>query len=388
MVIPYGRQGIDEDDIQAVVEVLRSDWLTTGPKIEVFETALKEKFGAKHCCAVSNGTAALHLIGLALGWEPNDIIITSPLSFLASANCILYAGGTPDFVDINALTYTIDPALLEEKVKAYRKDGKHVKAVVAVDYAGHPCDWAALRSIADKYDIQLINDNCHALGASFNGDVKYASKYADAVVQSFHPVKHITTGEGGAILTNDSGIDKKIKLLRNHGMTKAPELMEKDHGPWYYEMVELGYNYRITDIQCSLGISQLKKLDGFIAKRRDIAARYNKAFGSNENFIIPTVSENIEHAYHLYPLQVKFDKTDIDREGLFRKMEEKGILLQVHYIPIHLQPYYRKEYGFSEGDLPEAEQFYSKEISLPMYPSLSEDDVEMVVKSLLELIAS
>ncbi len=388
MVIPYGRQSIDEDDIQAIVEALRSDWLTTGPQIELFETALKEKFGANHCCAVSNGTAALHLIGLALGWKPNDIIITSPLTFLASANCIVYTGGTPDFVDINALTYTIDPALLEEKIKAYRKDGKHVKAVVAVDYAGHPCDWVALRSIADRYEIQLVNDNCHALGASYYGDVKYASKYADVVAQSFHPVKHITTGEGGAVLTNNPEINEKVKLLRTHGLTKNSELIENNHGPWYYEMIELGYNYRITDFQCSLGISQLKKLDDFIAKRRNIASHYDKAFGLDNRFITPTVSDNVEHAYHLYPLQVKFDEVGINKINLFRKMKEKGILLQVHYIPIHLQPYYSKKYGFNKGDFPIAEQFYKREISLPMYSSLSEDNITMVTGSLKELITS
>ena len=378
----YGRQFIDQDDINAVIETLQGDWITQGPKVEEFEQGLKNEFGSEYCCAVANGTAALHLTALVLGWEPGDIVITSPITFLASANCILYVGGTPDFVDIDPITYTIDPNQVEEKIKAYQSNGKKIKAVIGVDYAGHPCDWEALRSIADRYELQLVNDNCHALGASYNGDTQYAVKYADVVTQSFHPVKHITTGEGGAILSNIAQIDEKVRLLRIHGMTKNLNLMEKNDGPWYYEMMELGYNYRITDFQCSLGISQLQKLGKFVKSRRKIARLYNQAFGDDDHFVVPAVPDNVEHAYHLYPLQIQFDEINMNRNELFIKMEGKGIRLQVHYIPIHFQPYYMKKFGFKEGDFPVSEKFYWREVSLPMYPALTIDDQQIVIKSL------
>ena len=381
-MISYGKQSIDKSDIDAVVEVLQSDWLTQGPTVELFENDLKTYFGADHCCVVSNGTAALHLTGLALGWKPGDIVITSPITFLASANCIIYAGATPDFVDIDPCSYTIDPNRLEQKIKDYHGKGKRIKAVVAIDFAGHPCDWEALRTIADQYELKLVNDNCHALGARYNGDIQYAVKYADVVTQSFHPVKHITTGEGGAILSNIAQIDEKVRLLRIHGMTKNLNLMEKNDGPWYYEMMELGYNYRITDFQCSLGISQLQKLGKFVKSRRKIARLYNQAFGDDDHFVVPAVPENVEHAYHLYPLQIQFDEINMNRNELFIKMEEKGIRLQVHYIPIHFQPYYMKKFGFKEGDFPVSEKFYWREVSLPMYPALTIDDQQIVIKSL------
>jgi perosamine synthetase len=279
-MISYGKQNIDKDDIAAVVDVLKGNWLTQGPAVEIFENDLKSYFGAQHACAVSNGTAALHLAGLALGWQPGDIIITSPLTFLATANCIVYAGATPDFVDINPMTYTIDPRLVDEKVKFYQSKGKKVKAIIGVDYAGHPCDWKALRKIADKYNLQLVNDNCHALGAAYFEDKQYAVKYADVVTQSYHPVKHITTGEGGAIFTKDPSIDEKIRRLRTHGITKGSDVLGNNDGPWYYEMHEVGFNYRITDFQCALGSRQLKKLVSFVEKRRGIANRYNDSFAN------------------------------------------------------------------------------------------------------------
>ena len=275
-MISYGKQSIDQSDIDAVVEVLKGGWLTQGPAIEIFENDLKTYFGASSACAVANGTAALHLTGLALDWQPGDIVITTPITFLATANCIVYAGAIPDFADIDPITYTIDPNRVEKKVKAYLSKGKKVKAIIGVDYAGHPCDWKALREIADKYDLQLVNDNCHAMGASYLGNNQYATKYADIVIQSYHPVKHITTGEGGAVLTNDQTMDEKIKCMRSHGMTKNPNKLEQNDGPWYYEMQEIGYNYRITDFQCALGSSQLKKLSQFVQKRREIAARYDE----------------------------------------------------------------------------------------------------------------
>lgn len=384
----YGRQNIDQRDIDLVVKTLQSDWLTQGPKVKEFEGELKKKFGAEHCCAVTNGTAALHLTALALGWQPGDIVITTPLSFLASANCILYVGASPDFVDIDPITYTIDPNKLEDKIKHFREKAKIVKAVVAVDYAGHPCDWEAIRAIADQYELQLVNDNCHALGARYYGDNRYAVKYADVVTQSFHPVKHITTGEGGAVLSNSTEIDQKVRLLRSHGMTKDITLLERYEGPWYYEMVDLGYNYRITDFQCALGISQLRKLDRFVDRRRDIALHYDAAFSEDDRFAVPSSRENVLHAYHLYPLQLKFDEIGLSRKDFFVKMKEKGIHLQVHYIPIHLQPYYKRNYGFNDrGDFSIAEGFYAREVSLPIYYSLSNKDVRFIIDAVKQSIS-
>ena len=385
-VYSYGKQTIEQDDIDAVVEVLKSDWLTQGPKVLEFENALAEKFKAKYVSAVANGTAGLHLIGLAFGWQKNDIIITTPITFLASANCILYNNATPDFVDIDKNYYTIDVDKLEEKIKSYRGRGKNIKTVIAVDYAGQPCDWYALRSLADKYKFQLVNDNCHALGAEINGDPGYSVKYADAVNLSFHPVKHITTGEGGAVLTNHSEIDEKIKILRTHGITKDEKILSKNDGPWYYEMHQLGYNYRITDFQCALGISQLNKLEKFVKKRIEIAEYYNWEFGKLDRFVIPLLRENAKHAYHLYPLQINFGKPNITKKIFFERLRQNNISLQVHYIPVHLQPFYRNNFGFKENDFPIAESFYRNEVSIPMYPSLDTDDLNYITEKIKEAV--
>jgi UDP-4-amino-4,6-dideoxy-N-acetyl-beta-L-altrosamine transaminase len=385
-MISYGKQAIDQSDIDAVIEVLKGAWLTQGPAVEVFENGLKKYFGAKHVCAVSNGTAALHLAGLALGWKSGDIVITSPLTFLATANCILYAGATPDFVDIDPISYTIDPNKVEKKVKNYRSIGKNVKAIIGIDYAGHPCDWKALREIADKYELQLVNDNCHALGATYLTDKQYAVKYADLVTQSYHPVKHLTTGEGGAVLTNNSDLDEKIRRLRTHGMTKDENILEENDGPWYYEMHEVGYNYRITDFQCALGSSQLKKLNNFVERRCEIAKRYDGSFSDIDYLKIPKTKNTIEHSYHLYPLQFDFEKLPITKVQFFEKMKKSGINLQVHYIPIHLQPFYMKNYRFKKGGFPISENFYHNEVSLPVYPDLSTKEVTFVVNKILEII--
>jgi|BarGraIncu00222A_1022003.scaffolds.fasta_scaffold16130_2 UDP-4-amino-4,6-dideoxy-N-acetyl-beta-L-altrosamine transaminase len=384
----YGRQTIEEDDIDAVVQTLRSDWLTQGPTVLNFENALSEKFGSKCTSAVANGTAGLHLIALGLEWKKDDIILTTPITFLASANCAVYVGARPDFVDIENSSFTIDPNKLESRLKFYLSKNIKVKAVVAVDYAGHPCNWSALKSLKEKYDFQLVNDFCHALGAEYKNDSRYAVKYADAVNLSFHPVKNITTGEGGAVITNNEELDKRIKMLRTHGMTKDESILEKNEGPWYYEMHEPGFNYRITDFQCALGLSQLKKLDLFVARRRSIADYYNTVLSKDARFLIPSVSPDSRHAYHIYPLRIDFEKLGISKRDYFARMEAKRIRCQVHYIPIHMQPFYRNNYGFKEGDFPVAEKFYKQEISIPMYPALKETDLNYITSSIIESLES
>ena len=379
-MINYGRQFIDNQDIKAVTKVLKSSWLTQGPNIKKFENALKSKFKSKYCTVVSNGTAALHLAGKALGWKKGDIVLTSPITFLASSNCIVYSDATPNFVDICPVSYNIDINKLEKKIKTLNAHKKKVVAIVATDYAGHPCDWKSLKKISLKYKAKLINDNCHAIGAKYNNDKNYAVKYADIVTHSYHPVKNITSGEGGAILTNQKKIYEKIKLLRSHGIVKDSKRMKFNHGPWYYEMHELGFNYRITDIQCALGISQLKKINKFIKRRKKIAKIYDQLFSNYIIFSTPKIRENSSHAYHLYPLQIDFDEIKISRKKLFNIMKRKKINLQVHYVPIHLHPYYKKKYNFKVGDFPIAEKFYKNEVSLPIYYNLKDTQIYKVAK--------
>tara|TARA_Y100000590_G_scaffold203436_1_gene230775 strand:+ start:15606 stop:16769 length:1164 start_codon:yes stop_codon:yes gene_type:complete len=385
-LISYGKQSIDSRDIEAVVSVLKGDWLTQGPYVENFENDLKNYFGSKYSCAVANGTAALHLAGLALGWESGDIIVTSPITFLASANSIIYSDGTPDFVDIDSSSFTIDPNLLEEKLIAYNSKGQKIKAVIGIDFAGHPCDWKSLNYLSKKYNFQLINDNCHALGAAYNNDITYAAKYADIVIQSFHPVKHITTGEGGSVLTNNIEIIEEVELYRTHGMTKDRSRLEKNDGPWYYEMHKVGFNYRLTDFQAALGSSQLKKLDKFVKKRTNIANFYDEFFLQFENIYSPQRDNSINHSFHLYPLKINFEKFSISKSEFFRQLRTEGINLQVHYIPVHLQPFYKKNFKFNKGDFPISENFYEQEISLPIFPDLSEDDLKFVCNKIKNIL--
>ena len=383
-VFSYGKQVIEEDDIQAVIETLRGDWLTQGPKVAEFERSLSEYLGAPRCTVTSNGTGSLHLIALGLGWKAGDVIITSPITFLASANCALYVNATPEFADIHPDTYTIDPAEVEKKILFHRCNNRTVRAIIAVDFAGNPCDWESLSMLVKKYDVQLVNDHCHAIGSIYNHDPCFAVKYADAVNLSFHPVKHITSGEGGAILTRHTWLDDKVKILRTHGMTKDPQLLTTHEGSWYYEMISLGYNYRITDFQCALGITQLKKLNRFLEARRFIASYYDEAFKNDERFIIPEIQTNSTHAYHLYPLRIRFAGLKITKKEFFEKLKRKNILCQVHYIPVHLQPYYRNTFGFKRGDFPVAEQFYNEEVSIPCYPSLEKTDLDFIIQSIRE----
>lgn len=374
-MINYGKQTIDEDDIKSVISVLKSDYLTQGPQIEKFEKKLKEYFGFKFCSVVSSGSSALYIASKSLGWKKGDHIITTANTFLATASCILHVNAIPEFVDLNPKTYTLDVNKAEDRIKKLR--GK-VKAVIAVDYAGYPCDWVSLRYLADKYNIKLINDNCHALGAKIDNDKQYASRYAEITTHSYHPVKNITTGEGGAILCNDQELYKKILIFRNNGMKK------KIDTPWEYDVSELSMNFRISDIQCALGISQLKKLDKFVSKRNIIANIYDKYFKNIDCLTLPPKDKKIYHAYHLYPLLIDFKKTKITKKNLFKKLKKKKINLQVHYVPLYYHKIFKK---FSNKKLlPLTENFYKQEVSLPIYPLIKKREIKKVVTEILKLI--
>jgi len=378
-MISYGKQYIDNNDIKAVNKVLKSNFLTQGPLIERFEKSLQNYFSCKYVNVVSNGTAALHLSVLALGIKKNDLVITSPNTFLATANSAIYVGAKIDFVDIDRFTFNLDPNLLEDKIKKLKGKNRKIKAVIVTDYAGHPAEWKSLFSLSRKYNFYLINDNCHSLGSYYNNKRNYSLQYADAATLSFHPVKTITTGEGGAVLTRHKEVYKKINLLRNHGIDRDKNILNKK-GIWFYKMENLGYNYRITDIQCALGLSQLKKVEQFLKKRRRIAYKYNELFDDNTNLTTPFESSNIRHAYHLYPLQVDFDNIKTKKKNLFKKFLSHNIKLQVHYVPLHLQPFYKKNFGFKYGDFPITEKFYEKEVSLPIFYSLKDNELRKVGK--------
>lgn len=377
--ISYGRQYISEEDVLAVVETLQSDYLTQGPKISEFEKDFATYCGSHYACMVSNGTAALHLCAMALGIKPGDKVITSPITFVASANGFRYEGAEIVFCDIDSQTYCLDLNKLEMLLKASPK-GTY-KAVVPVDFAGYPIDEERLRRLADEYEFSIVVDACHAPGGSFidsNGDKQMVGncKFADLTVFSFHPVKHIATGEGGAITTNKKELYDKVALYRTHGITKNPDFLTKNDGGWYYEMQELGYNYRITDIQAALGISQLRRLDWSIQRRNEIAQKYDDSF-KNLPIKTPFRNKNIRHAFHLYVIQVDADK----RKGLYDFLRENKIYSQVLYIPAHTMPYY-KSLGWKEGDFPVAEDYYSKCLALPMFPSLTEEEQEYVIEKI------
>lgn len=371
--IPYGRQWIDEDDIRAVTEVLRSDYLTTGPVVADFERTVADYAGAKYAVAVSNGTAALHLSCMAAGIGPGDEVITTPITFVASANCVLYCGATPVFADIDPHTYNIDPADVRRKIT------KNTKAIIAVHFTGQPCQMEELIQIAREHRLLLIEDAAHALGADYKG--KRIGGISDMTTFSFHPVKQITTGEGGMIVTNRKDLYDKLILYRSHGITRDPELMSVNEGAWYYQQLGLGYNYRITDIQCALGISQMKKLDKFLTRRRELVQRYNNAFQNIEGIIIPQQAEGCNSSWHLYVIQV----TKKDRKVVFDALRAKGIGVNVHYIPVYTQPYYRA-HGYEKTVCPAAEKAYSRFISLPLYYGLSNEEQDYVIKQVISLV--
>ena len=379
--ISYGRQYITDEDIQAVVEALKSDYLTQGPKINKFESVFAQFCNSKYACVVSNGTAALHLCAMALGIKPGDKIITTPNTFVASANGFRYQGAEITFCDIHPQTFLMDLDKLETILKTSPK-GTY-KAVVPVDFAGYPIDGERMRQLADQYGFAIVEDACHAPGATFTdskGIINRVgnSSYADLTVFSFHPVKHIATGEGGAVTTNNRELYEKVCLYRTHGITRDSEKLTRHDGGWYYEMQELGYNYRITDFQAALGISQLKRLNWSIQRRQEIAERYNKAF-MGTCIKTPVVASNVSHAYHLYIIQLE------QRKGLYDFLRENEIFAQVLYVPVHTMPYYRK-FGWKKGDMPVAEDYYEHCLALPMFPSLTNEEQEYVIQKVLEFV--
>lgn len=377
-VIPYGRQHITDEDIESVVDALRSDFLTQGPRVAEFEKQFARYTGSKYAVAVSNGTTALHIGAIALGVSKGDKVITTPITFAASANCVRYCGGDVLFADIDPETYCIDLSKVEQILKTTER----VVGIIPVDFAGYPVDMEQLKTLADKYGCWIMEDACHSPGAWFTNsrgekNVCGNGVYSDTTVFSFHPVKHIATGEGGMVTTNSKEIYDRLCMLRSHGITRTPSLLLENHGGWYYEMQELGFNYRITDMQCALGTSQLKRADAGLERRNNIAARYSAAFESS-SVATPKVQDGVFHAYHLYVIQVN------NRLELYNHLRDRNIYSQVHYIPVHTMPYYQA-LGNKKGDLPVAERYYERCLSLPMYPSLTNEEQDYVIQSVLEI---
>lgn len=375
--IPYGKQWIDEDDIQAVIAVIRSDWLTQGPAIGQFERALAEYCGAQHAVVFNSGTSALHGAYFVLGLGDGDEFITSPNTFVATANAGLYLGARPVFVDIEDDTGNIDVSKIEEKIT------NKTKLITPVHYAGSLADMEKINILARKHDLFIVEDACHALGSLYKGERTGACRYSDMTVFSFHPVKHITTGEGGAVLTNNKDFYEKLLFFRTHGISKKDFINEAD-GDWYYEMQYLGYNYRMTDIQAALGVSQLKKLEDFVQKRREIAKIYEESFKGNPYFDIPAEREYFFSSYHLYPVRLK-DKYAGRKREIFSRLRQRGIGVQIHYIPVYLHPYYKK-LGFDKGLCPVAEGFYRKVMSLPIYPAMEDGAALHVSEKVFEVL--
>jgi len=374
-MIPYGKQSIDQEDIDAVISVLKSDFLTTGPIVEKFETALANYTGTTHAVAVSSGTAALHCAMYALQIGPGDEVIVPPITFASTANCVCFQGGTPVFADVEPDTLLIDPLKVEEKIT------KNTRAVIGVDYAGQTCDWDQLRHLADKHNLALLADSCQALGAEYKG--AKTGSLADMTVFSFHPVKQITCGEGGMITTDNEKFAQRLRLFRNHGISNDFRQREQQ-GSWFYEMTDLGYNYRLTDIQSALGLSQMKKLPDFLNRRREIARQYDEAFSAMDSISPLHRKKDCAHAYHLYVVKINTDC--VSRTSAFSELRAAGIGVNVHHIPVYLHPFYRKTFGYTPGLCPVAEQAYEKILSLPIWPGMTSSDIEKVIHEVKKVI--
>jgi UDP-4-amino-4,6-dideoxy-N-acetyl-beta-L-altrosamine transaminase len=386
-MIPYGRQDITQADIDAVVAVLRSDHLTQGPQVPLFEQAVASHVGAKHAVAVNSATSALHIACIALGLGPGDWLWTSPITFVASANCGLYCGAQVDFVDIDPRTYNLCPQALERKLKVAQQQGKLPKVLVPVHLCGQPCDMAAIHFLSVQYGFKVIEDASHAIGGRYQGEFIGNGRFSDITVFSFHPVKIITTAEGGMAMTNCDELAQKMGLLRSHGITRdTAHMTHAPDGPWYYQQIDLGYNYRMTELQAALGVSQMKRLDAFVARRHQLAQRYDQLLTS-----LP-VSTPWQHpdafsALHLYVVRLQVDKINKTHRQMFEALREQGIGVNLHYIPVHTQPYYQRM-GFRESDFPQAEQYYAEAISLPLYPTMTDAQQEQVVAGLRKAVSA
>lgn len=380
-MIPYGRQSISEEDIDAVVEVLRSDFLTQGPAVPAFEASVAQYCSVDHAVAVNSATSALHIACLALGVGPGDIVWTSPITFVASANCALYCGADVDFIDIDPATYNMSPENLAAKLAAAEANGRLPKVVIPVHLAGQSCDMEAIGALSQRYGFRIIEDASHAIGARYRDEPVGSCRHSDITVFSFHPVKIITTAEGGLATTNDPHLAARMRSLRSHGITRDHfQMQEEPDGPWYYEQVDLGFNYRMTDMQAALGLSQMRRLDAFVTRRRDLAARYDSALAS-----LPLASQrqhpDTQSSYHLYIIHIESGRSQIGHRQLFEELRERSIGVNLHYIPVYLQPYYRG-LGFGPGHCPQAEQYYQGAISIPLYAGMTDPDQQHVISAL------
>ena len=376
--LPYGHHWIDGEDITAVAEVLRTDWITQGAKVEEFERKVAGYCRAKYAVAVSSGTAGLHAACAVAGLSKGDKVISTPITFAATCNAILYCGGKPIFADIEEDTLNIDHREVQKKLSP------KTRAILIVDFAGHPADIDEIKALAEEGGLTVIEDACHALGAEYKW--KRIGSLSDMTIFSFHPVKHITTGEGGMVLTNREEFYEKLKIFRHHGITRHREKPFKDEGPWYYEIHDLGHNFRLTDFQCALGISQMRKLDGFIQRRREIATSYNEAFAKMEEIITPVEKDYVKAVYHIYVIQLRLEKLKVGRKEIFQALRAENIGVNVHFIPVHLQPFYMKEFGYKRGDYPRAESYYERAITLPIFPKMSDKDVSDVITAVKRVI--
>ena len=378
-LLPYGRQSIEESDIEAVVEVLRSDWLTTGPKVAEFEEAVAAWVGAKYAVSFSSGTAALHAAAFTADLQPGDEAVTTPLTFAATANCVLYQGATPVFADVQPDTLNIDPEQIASRITS------QTKAILPVDYAGHPADLEPILQLADRHELVVIEDACHALGAGYRK--RPVGGLAHMTVFSFHPVKHLTTGEGGMVTTDNPRFAETLRRFRNHGLSSDGRQRQAKRN-WHYEMVLLGFNYRLSDIACALGIRQLSRLEANLARRRQIAARYQMEFHDVAGIRTPVVRDDVDPAWHLYPIRLELNQLSSSRNEVFQAMRAENIGVNVHYIPVHLHPYYRERFGYKGGEYPVAEAAYECLVSLPMFHGMSDDDVEDVVEVVQKILGA
>lgn len=386
-MIPYGRQDISQDDIQSVVDVLRSDCLTQGPVVPAFEKAVASYCGASHAIAVNSGTSALHIACLSLGVGPGDWVWTSPITFVASANCALYCGAQVDFIDIDSRTYNMSPEVLAQKLEEAERAGRLPKVVIPVHLCGQACDMQAIHALSQRYGFKIIEDASHAIGGKYKGEPIGNCRYSDITVFSFHPVKIITTGEGGMALTNDPKLADRMTLLRSHGITRDPgQMTQEPDGPWYYQQIDLGFNYRMTELQAALGVSQMQRLDEFVTRRHAIAKRYDELL-ADLPVILPWQHSDSYSGLHLYVVRLQLDQTNKSHRQVFEALRDQGIGVNLHYIPVPAQPYYQRM-GFKASGFPEAERYYREAISLPLFPTMTEEEQDRVLMCLSHALQS